>query len=86
MQGNWLDEPQSIYDSAVLFYKDLLSSTLAVHTHSLANFLEDVPLLLSASDNQTLLHPVEIHEVRDTVFDLEPDNAQGNDSFFGFFL
>lgn len=84
--GQWLTSEASIKDHAVEFYQTLFS----VESHdqeevdsSIDQFLSYVPELVTLEDNQRLLRPLTMEEVKLAVFQL--DSAPGSDGFSGRF-
>lgn len=47
--------------------------------------LQHIPALVTLEDNNFLLRPVVLEEVRNAVFGLDPDSAPGPDGFTGIF-
>lgn len=67
--GTWLDQEEDIKTHAADFFQQLLSQESEDPDSTTRNlFLRSVPSLVSSADNQDLLRPVTLDEVRGAVF------------------
>lgn len=83
-QGTWLDNRTDINAQALHFFEGLLSdSGHEPDETAIQHILQHVPSLVSAEDNQHLLRPIIISEVKEAVFSLDRDSAPDGDGFTG---
>lgn len=67
--STWTDNPQAIRNEATIFFHNLLAPQLPVLDASHAEYLLDfIPTILSDDDNQSLLRPINLEEVREAIF------------------
>lgn len=87
--GVWLHDQDALKAHAIDFYSNLFMEEGDVgsmdHTAAVQQFLSYIPPLISEADNASLLRPVELCEIREAVWRLDPDSAAGVDGFSGRF-
>lgn len=84
--GHWLEEASQISQHAVDFFHNLLTQHSAnVDKATFGPFLDSIPSLITLEDNQALLRPVSMDEVRHAVFSMDPDSSPGCDGYPGSF-
>lgn len=85
--GGWLDDQDAIKAHALDFFRDLLSeASNTPDAEAIDSVLQHIPPLVTLQDNQMLLRPLELSEIRSAVFSLDPDSAPGPDGFTGVFF
>lgn len=85
--GTRLDDQDAIKAHALDFFRDLLSeASNTPDAEAIDSVLQHIPPLVTLQDNQMLLRPLELSEIRSAVFSLDPDSAPGPDGFTGVFF
>lgn len=85
--GVWLEDLSDIKAHAVSFFEHLLTADSSVpNIDAIDGFLQFIPSSLTSQDNDCLLKPVLLEEVRRIVFLMDPDSAPGPDGFSGAFF
>lgn len=87
-QGQWLSSDAEIREHAIQFYEHLFQVEFQDSIQeSLAReqFLSYVPTQVFVVDNDLLLQPISLKEVKSVVFQMDPDIAPGIDGFPGHF-
>lgn len=80
-----LDKVEDINKELVEFFSDLLTKDPSLNTLQQDQLLEDIPSVISDSQNQALCRPILIEENRQVVFSMVGDKALGLDGFPAFF-
>lgn len=83
--GQWLDDEAEIQQHAVDFFQALLTQEGTNDAPTVDRLLQPIQQLVTLDDNNALLRPIDMSEVRQAVFSLYPDSAPGNDGFHGCF-
>ncbi|VFQ72543.1 unnamed protein product [Cuscuta campestris] len=81
--NSWLTTWQDISYEALHFFNSLFTEEPS-HPH--AEFIFNIPSLLTPADNNLLTSLPSLEEVKEAVWDLNPDSSPGPDGYSGHFL
>lgn len=85
--GQWLTEPPLIAAEATRWFSSIFADEdCPGREEAQTGFLEFIPSLLTAQDNDSLIAPITLDELRGVVFGLSADSAPGPDGFPGLFF
>ncbi|XP_059288842.1 uncharacterized protein LOC132042262 [Lycium ferocissimum] len=79
----WLEEEENIAKAAIDFYRNLFSQN---HTYIDLSILDCIPNLVTCEDNQMLKEEISSKEVKDAIFDIDPNSSAGPDGFSSLFF
>ncbi len=76
--GCWRDDPEELKGIMTRYFSRLFASSSEI---DMAEVLEAIEPVVSQADNEVLLRPFQKDEIRDAVFQMNPDKAPGPDGF-----
>ena len=85
MDGSVKDTPSEIADTLVSHFQLLLNNLEGSNKFEQDIMLKFIPKLVSPEDNKVLNQPISFEEVRNVIFDMNPEKSPGPDGFQVFF-
>ncbi|EOY14356.1 Uncharacterized protein TCM_033752 [Theobroma cacao] len=80
--GRWIEDQEQLKQSAIEYF----SSLLKAEPCDISRFQNSlIPSIISNSENELLCAEPNLQEVKDAVFDIDPESAAGPDGFSSYF-
>lgn len=80
-----IDNPSKIAKTFVNYFQTLLNNLEGSNKLEQDLLLKEIPKILTAEDNKLLNQPFSLEEVKQVVFNLDPEKSPGPDGFQAFF-
>lgn len=81
--GNNVEEPDDLGNATVDYFTKLFTNEPVTDMESILN---RIPILETAADNDMLLSILDMKEIKDAVWSLNPNSAAGPDGYNGYFF
>ena len=81
MDGSVKDTPSKIADTLVSHFQLLLNNLEGSNKFEQDKMLKFIPKFVSPKDNKVLNQPISFEEVRNVIFDMNPEKSPGPDGF-----
>ncbi|XP_060184145.1 uncharacterized protein LOC132613875 isoform X1 [Lycium barbarum] len=82
LEGNWVEGTPLVAEAAVKFFSNLFKTEVIEEDSSVLHAMERC---VSNEDNISLTTQPDLHEIKDTVFPIDPDSAPSPDGLSGKF-